>query len=250
MLKCLPAGAIVFGVSERENPVTGMAPFPSENKSAGYWAYLTDLKSYVCKLHMTGPKSLCMQWLAKLYKTYCTIFLFCLPLLSLERFLFHVPTCCVLSGRKAEVSHRTEAVDIFVDSGGKDQGRIHISNQTAFISYNPYPVKILWGLPGPWWGGARSNTAEISERYIIAYITSASNRSSKVQSNLLPVTRKLKSDHLGHPLKFKLPLFESLAIRVEWEAVESTKNLKSRPYLCTRSRIANGLSKSFSHPLW
>lgn len=129
--------------------MTGMAPFPSENKSAGYWAYLTDLKSYVCKLHMTGPKSLCMQWLAKLYKTYCTIFLFCLPLLSLERFLFHVPTCCVLSGRKAEVSHRTEAVDIFVDSGGEDQGRIHISNQTAFISYNPYPVKILWGLPGP-----------------------------------------------------------------------------------------------------
>ena len=50
MLKCLPAGAIVFGVLERENPVTGMAPFPSEDKSAGYWVYLTDLKSYASSI--------------------------------------------------------------------------------------------------------------------------------------------------------------------------------------------------------
>lgn len=244
MLKCLPAGAIVFRVSERENSVTCMAPFPSEDKSARYWVYLSDLKSYVCKLHMTGPKSLCMQWLAKLYKAYYTIFVICLPLLSLDRFLFHVPTCCVLSGRRAEISHRTDAVDTFVDSGGEDQGRTHISNQTVFISYNPYPVKILWGLPGPCWGGARSDAAELSERYIIAYITSASNGGSKAQSQ-----EKLESDHLGCPLKFQLPPSVSLAIRVEWEAVEPMKKLKIRPCLCMRSRIAKGLSKSFSHLL-
>lgn len=52
MLKCLPAGVIVFGVWERENTVTGMAPFPSGNKHV--------VISRVLGIH-DRPKILCMQ---------------------------------------------------------------------------------------------------------------------------------------------------------------------------------------------
>lgn len=59
-----------------------------------------------------------------------TIQSFCsTPILyPLDRFLFHAVS--FLEGR----SHETEE-GVFVDSSGKDQGGIHISNQAAFISY-------------------------------------------------------------------------------------------------------------------
>lgn len=75
------------------------------------------LKFYVCK------------GLAKLCETYHIAFLFYPPLISLDRFLFHA-----VSFLEEDRSHETEE-GVFVDSSGKDQGWIHISNQAAFIYY-------------------------------------------------------------------------------------------------------------------
>lgn len=37
-------------------------------------------------------------------------------------------------------SHGTEAVGVFLDSNGKDQEGLHVSDQAVFIPYKPYPV--------------------------------------------------------------------------------------------------------------